>query len=128
MIGRLLERRGLCPQRIISSTAVRARTTAAAISEACGHTDKPELCPDLYLAGVEAYVENLTRLPGEVRTVMLVGHNPDVEDLVLALTGQHETMPTAALARIAIDIDRWADLRLKSPGRLLGTWRPKELA
>ena len=58
--------------------------------------------------------------------MMVVGHNPDVEDLVLALTGRNETMPTAALARIEIAIDRWSDLKPGSPGRLLGIWRPKE--
>ena len=46
----------------------------------------------------------LRELPGELATVVLVGHSPGVEDLVASLTGRREPMPTSALA--VIDFSR----------------------
>jgi phosphohistidine phosphatase len=58
---------------------------------------------------------------------MIVGHNPGLEDLVAKLTGEEHDMPTAALAQIALPIDRWRDLKLSTRGTLLALWRPTEL-
>ena len=63
-----------------------------------------------------------------VATVMIVGHNPGLEELVARLTGEPETLPTAALAQIALPIDRWSDLNTSTSGTLVGLWRPKELS
>lgn len=59
----------------------------------------------------------LQELPGEVATLVLVGHNPGVEDLVASLTGRTVSMPTSALAVIDLAgpwsaaADTTADLR-----------------
>ena len=58
---------------------------------------------------------------------MIVGHNPGLEQLIAHLTGEQEDLPTAALAQIALPIDRWRDLKKSTRGELLGFWRPKEL-
>ena len=62
----------------------------------------------------------------KAETVMIVGHNPGLEELVLQLTGERQDMPTAALARIVLPVDQWRDLKLSSRGTLLGLWRPKD--
>ena len=59
--------------------------------------------------------------------VMLVGHNPGLEDLLLAMTGETRRMPTAALACIALDIERWSEVR-ETGGQLEWLVKPKELA
>jgi phosphohistidine phosphatase SixA len=59
-------------------------------------------------------------------TVMIVGHNPGLEELVAQLTGEQQDLPTAALGEIGLPIDRWRDLKVSTRG-LLGLWRPKEL-
>ena len=56
---------------------------------------------------------------------MIVGHNPGLEELVAQLTGELEDLPTAALARIALPIDRWSDLDATTRGTLVGLWRPR---
>jgi phosphohistidine phosphatase len=61
------------------------------------------------------------------KTVMIVGHNPGLEELVVQLTGERQDLPTAALAQIVLPIDQWRDLKLSTRGTLLGHWRPKEL-
>jgi phosphohistidine phosphatase len=60
-------------------------------------------------------------------TVMIVGHNPGLEELVQQLTGERPDLPTAALAQIVLPIDQWRDLKLSTRGTLMGHWRPKEL-
>ena len=63
----------------------------------------------------------------KAETVMIVGHNPGLEELVAQLTGERQDLPTAALAQIVLPIHRWRDLTLSTRGTLLGHWRPKEL-
>ena len=50
-----------------------------------------------------------------------------IEDLVELLTGSYETLPTAALVHIVLDIDMWQDLPADLRGQLQGVWRPREL-
>ena len=59
--------------------------------------------------------------------VMVVGHNPGMEALVTHLTGRMETMPTAALAHVALPIEKWEELDYEVQGELLDLWRPKAL-
>jgi phosphohistidine phosphatase SixA len=57
---------------------------------------------------------------------MLVGHNPGFEGLVRALTGETHSMPTAALAVIDLQTDKWSEVNSAS-GNLRILIRPKEL-
>ena len=54
----------------------------------------------VYAGSARSLLGVLRELPGEVATVVLVGHNPGVEDLVASLTGRSVSMPTSALAVI----------------------------
>jgi phosphohistidine phosphatase len=58
----------------------------------------------VYAGSASALLGVLRELPGELATVVLVGHNPGVEDLVASLTGRRVPMPTSALA--VIDLSR----------------------
>ncbi|MEK6234299.1 MAG: hypothetical protein N2C14_06280, partial [Planctomycetales bacterium] len=63
----------------------------------------------------------------DVSPVLVVGHNPDMEELVCMLTGEQATFPTAALARIDLPIDSWSELVPETDGALIDLWRPREL-
>ena len=56
----------------------------------------------VYAGSARSLLGVLRELPAEVATVVLVGHNPGVEDLVAGLTGRRVSMPTAALAVIEL--------------------------
>lgn len=128
MMGRLILKEGLTPERIYSSTAVRARKTAEAVARTCRVRDRLELVENLYLAPAGTLLaEAQSRTPEPVERVLLVGHNPGMEDLVEALSGHRERFPTAALAVFELGIDAWADLGLGVETRLVKIWRPKEL-
>ena len=85
--------------------------------------------PALYLAGPDAYLRAIHALDdAPVDPLMLVGHNPDMEDLIVLLTGQAARMPTAALAVIALDVADWSQVRFDETAKLVNVWRPRELA
>ena len=128
-MGRLLVERDLVPERIVSSTAVRARTTAAlAASEFGGEREvEIETTGDLYHASPDAYIEVVEAMGGAEERLMVVGHNPGITSLVRHLTGEGEYMPTAALAAVELDIDEWSELGTARRGRLAGFWRPRAL-
>ena len=126
-MGNLLRKAGLTPDRIVSSTAVRAQSTARLAGEACGYEGGVVLSEALYLSGAQDYIDVLGQVPADVESVMIVGHNPTVEELVELLTGRDEAMPTAALAQVELPIDDWAELAPSTPGKLENLWRPRDL-
>ncbi len=127
-IGQLLADEGLTPDLIISSTARRARQTAEAVAEHSSYAEEVRFERDLYHGAPEDYFFVLRDLPDAYETVLLVGHNPGMEELLDLLAGEVERMPTAALARITLPIDRWRDLNDEIEGQLIQIWRPRELA
>ncbi len=126
-MGELVREYGLMPDVVISSDAVRARMTAEAMAEAARYAGEILLDQHLYLASPDDILSLLRRVRQNAETVMIVGHNPGLEELVEQLTGAWQDLPTAALAQIVLPIDRWRDLTLSTRGTLRGRWRPKEL-
>ena len=126
-MGWLLQKEELVPDIIMSSSAVRARDTTVRVAKSCYHKGQINYVDSLYLGGTEAYLDALKVLPNDFKIVLVVGHNPDIEELVMILTGQVERIPTAALARIDLTIEDWSTLSSKSNGRLVRIWKPKEL-
>jgi phosphohistidine phosphatase len=127
-IGQLLLEYGLVPDRIITSTAKRAHKTAGKVAKACGYAGEVEQAKRLYLASPPQIIEVLREVGDEHATVLVVAHNPGLEELVRQLTGQPEPMPTATLAQVAVEIGSWRSLSVPSGERLVQVWRPKELA
>ena len=126
-MGRFLVERDLVPERIVSSTAVRARTTAELAAGEFDPEVEIETTSDLYLASPDNYVDVVEAMGGAEERLMVVGHNPGITALVWHLTGDGEHMPTAALAAVELDIDDWPELGSARRGRLIGLWRPKAL-
>jgi len=126
-MGKLVREIGLTPDVIISSGAVRARLTAEAVAEAAGYARDIRFEEALYAASPADILSVLrTATTTTAGTVMIIGHNPGLEELVAHLTGEQPDLPTAALAQIALPIDRWRDLKGSTRGRLMGLWRPKD--
>jgi phosphohistidine phosphatase len=126
-MGRVLRDAGLQPDLIISSTAKRAKRTADKVAQHSGYAGVIELSRDLYLAGPEGYRRALRGLSDAYESVLVVGHNPGLEILFEALTGQDEMLPTAALAHVRIEIERWEEFDENARGKLVELWRPRLL-
>ena len=126
-MGELVREHGLIPDVVISSDAVRARLTAEAVAEAARYAGEILLDPHLYLACPADILSLLATVRENAGTVMIIGHNPGLEELVEQLTGERQDLPTAALAQIGLPIDQWRDLKRSTRGTLVGLWRPEEL-
>jgi len=118
LAGRI-ERLGIAPTLVLCSTAVRARETLDALAPTLGAGVEVYLDDGLYAAGVEELLIRLRRVPDSVTAVLLVGHNPGLQDLVLELCSDgdpdeldrvREKFPTCALATLTIADCSWAKL------------------
>lgn len=95
---------GFRPERILSSTALRARTTAADFAAVFGI--EVELDPDLYGAPAETLLR--TAAASGAATVMIVAHDPGMSVLAGRLSDDGIThMPTCAVATFTWDEDDW---------------------
>ena len=126
-MGRLIAAEDLVPDLIVSSTAVRARTTAALAAAEFDEEVEIETTRDLYGAYPDEYIDVAEDRGGEAERLMVVGHNPGITALVTRLSGAVEYMPTAALAVVELNIADWSELGRAEEGRLVGFWRPKAL-
>jgi phosphohistidine phosphatase len=127
-MGRLLVQQELVPDKIIASSAKRAAETAKLVAQAVSYEGEIRFTENLYLADSETYLELARRAGDEINTLMLVGHNPDLEDLVSDLSGNDERMPTAAIAVFRLSIASWNEFSLDTGCELVAVWRPKELS
>ena len=129
-LGAHLRERGLVPDRVLCSPAERTRQTAARA------LDQPvELRPELYPGEPAALLAALSGLGDEVSCAMLIGHNPGLEELAVALcaTGRPRALrrlrkgfKTGALAEIELDVPGWRQVA-PGGGRLVRFTRPKDL-
>ena len=100
-----------------------------------GRTLAPALDRRVYLASSATLLDVVRDLPADAARVLLVGHNPGLEDLVLMLVpaGQNdlrdiaeEKYPTATIAEMALDVDDWAAAGAGG-ARLTRFVRPRDL-
>ena len=126
-MGNHLREQGLIPDLVLHSSALRASETARATARSAQCDASPVAVEDLYLAAPQAYLDLLHGQDDANATIMVIGHNPGIADLVEQLTGQPDAMPTAAIAHIQLAIDSWADLATNSSASLVALWRPRDL-
>jgi phosphohistidine phosphatase len=126
-MGAFIAARGLLPEWVVASTAARVRQTVEGLIEPVDWRGEVHLSPRLYAAAPADILAVLQDVPDRVERVMVVGHNPGLEDLVRGLTTCAVTMPTAALAVIDGAWDRWGGLSLNGRAELVDLFKPKEL-
>ena len=126
VVGKFMRRQKPQPQLILCSPAERARQTIALVSEAAEFKAELRYDERIYEASVARLIAVVSEIDEKAETALVVGHNPGMEELLESLTGEVRHMPTAALAHITLDIDRWTDVREQS-GELVRLVRPKDL-
>jgi phosphohistidine phosphatase len=125
-MGQHLRERSIAPELVLCSSAARARETL----ERSGLTGRIE--PDLYAAGAAALLARLQEIPRDVRSVMLIGHNPGLQQLALILVRDGPSVseleakfPTGALATLAFQ-GGW-DALDRGRAELIDFIRPRDL-
>jgi len=133
-MGRHLAARGFAPQRTVCSTAIRARETLEHLVRGLGGDLPSALDRDLYLASGAEIATLVRRVPDDVTSLLLVGHNPGMAELAagLARGGDPECLaalrakfPTCALAELRFDTERWR--QLSGGGELVSYRTPKSI-
>ncbi len=115
------------PDLIITSSALRARSTSELAVETGGWQCPLEVEPRLYGAHASTVLELVQALSDSLASVMLVGHEPTCSASVGLLSGLGNIrFPTAAMARIDFDVDSWERIRAES-GQLIWLLPPKIL-
>jgi phosphohistidine phosphatase len=80
----------------------------------------------LYLAEPAAYLAAAREHGGAAQSLLLVGHNPGLESLVTALTGERLSLPTAALVECTLDVETWSDVTEDTSAELTAVSYPRD--
>ena len=126
-MGRLLREEDLLPDLIVSSSAKRCRKTTEHVIHASGYRGETRFCGELYEADAARLRDFLSGLDGETARVLLIAHNPGMEELLEPLVGEYTPLTTAALAKLELPIDAWSELNAETRGTLAKVWQPREL-
>lgn len=119
LMGGILRARGLVPDRIVSSPARRARKTAKLIAREIGYdAEAIDLRDGIYMDGVPALLALVQSLDDAWQRVYLIGHNPDLTELVNRLADENiDNLPTCGIASIEFEVDSWVHI-MAGAGRL----------
>ncbi len=125
-IGVEMAERGYIPDYILSSSAKRAAETIRLAAESGEFDTEIEFERGIYGAGQNSLFYFIGQIPDTYQRAMLIGHNPGFEQLVEFLTGTYKRMPTAALAVVRFEAERWVDAA-EGSGELTDYIIPKDL-
>lgn len=123
LVAQFLRQEGLIPDLILCSTARRTRETLARLQAVLGDDHPALIEPDLYLAAADTLFDRLRKVGEDANSVLLIGHNPGLEDLAATLIEPRATpleeklaakFPTAGFAVIRVPAARWRDLKRQS--------------
>jgi len=125
-MAKLLKKKGLVPDHILSSTAVRAKDSAELMAEKLDYKGQIEFFEELYMAEPEVYLNFSSQVKDEVNTLLLVGHNPGLEGLAMLLSDNITSLPTGSIAKINIPIESWKQLDASTDGQIHHVWVPED--
>lgn len=132
-IGRYLRDEGLAFDFVIASPAVRVIETLDHLATGLGSALAPSWERRIYLASSATLLDIVAALPADADRVLMVGHNPGLEDLILQLAAEselrtlvEEKFPTAALAELSTQASGWDEVAT-APATLSRYVRPRDL-
>lgn len=102
------------PQAILTSSALRAGETAAIFADVLGLKSQLTVNDILYSASQQVYLQAIQQVHESLDSVMVVGHNPVLEDLLVLLSSRspfHCKMPTCGLAVVHFHVSLWSEIR-----------------
>lgn len=140
LMGKHIIEHGIRWQRVLASPAVRVTETIDLSTRASSRPVAIDWDRRIYLASSASLLDVLREQDGEdgksPASILIVGHNPSLEDLIFDLVPDdgssplrdvvEEKFPTAAYAVLELDVERWADIEDNS-ARLVHLARPRDL-
>lgn len=133
-VGEHMRREGMSFDHVVASPAARVVDTLEGLTEGYGKALKPVWERRIYLASCVTLLDVVHEAPTDAQSMLLVGHNPGLEDLVLMLVPDdgdarrdslEDKFPTASIAVLEFD-GEWSDLKQRG-ARLARFTRPRDL-
>ncbi len=137
-IGQFLKEENCVPELVLCSTALRTRQTLDLVVPQLGAAPVTRLLPELYLARWLTIVNLVRQVRERAETLMIVGHNPGLEECAKKLARPpgdtkarklHQLLqseyPTAAVAVFEFDVDVWSAVE-RGEGELQNFVRPRD--
>ncbi|MCA1574451.1 MAG: histidine phosphatase family protein [Acidobacteria bacterium] len=126
LVGKFIARQNVTIDLVISSPAVRARQTIDLVLRAARRSPELRFDQRVYEASPTRLLEITSQIEDDRKSVLLVGHNPGMEELLALLVGAEQHMPTASLAKVLLSSKKW-DKILAEKGVLESFVKAKEL-
>ncbi|MDP9302547.1 MAG: histidine phosphatase family protein, partial [Actinomycetota bacterium] len=128
-----LDAEGIRPELVLCSSALRTRETLGRILPGLGPELTVRIEPSVYSFDADALFHRVQEVPADVGSLMLVGHNPAMQELASLLAADGDRLdelrkgfPTAALAELDVPVGSWGELAPGS-GRLERFIVPRDL-
>ena len=129
IMGDYLKNKKLTPDLIISSTAKRAKDTSELVAEHCGYNKDIQSSKLLYGTTTQDYLTTIGGISNKYHRVLLIGHNPILEEVLEAVTGEQVRMKTCSLVHISLPIKFWKEVKddTNTKGKLIDVVKVKKL-
>ncbi|MDK9696720.1 MAG: histidine phosphatase family protein [Siculibacillus sp.] len=133
VMGSHLAAHGLAPDRILCSSARRARETLAALLPHLDEEVDVRLTRDLYFAGEDRMIDQIRAHGGNASTLLVIGHNPGIQETALAFLTETASpvteaiaakFPTTGLAIVDFPAAKWVDIEPRT-GRAVAFLKPR---
>jgi len=125
-IGRYLRAKEIVPDLVLSSTAVRARETIEIVVKTAKWRTEVRYDERIYEAGAMRLLAIVSQIENDRKTVLVVGHNPGMEEFLQLLSGKIEQIPTGGLAKLVLKTSKWLAV-LDKKASLEWLIRPREV-
>ncbi len=127
MMGKLLNKRGLRADLMISSPAKRARSTAKKIAAEIGYDEKDIMLNDkLYMAGISDFIDVISEVKEKTSSLFIFSHNYGITDFANYLSGENiDNIPTCGIVKVDLETDSWNKIK-KGKGKLVFFEYPKK--
>ncbi len=127
LMGKVLSDKRIYPDLIVSSSALRARTTAIEIAKQINYTqDRIQYEASLYACDVQTIISIIQDVSQNVNVLFVVGHNPELTECVNMICGVNiENIPTCGVSAMRLHHDNWKSLGAHS-AQLLFLDTPKQ--
>jgi phosphohistidine phosphatase len=111
--GREIHEAAGMPDLLVTSNAIRALQTGDLAAEAMKYAGERRVVPDVYGATENELIEVIQAFPDEFSSIVLVGHNPGMEELANSFSGKREQghLPTAGWVVVEMSSDAWKDAK-----------------
>ena len=125
-VGSFLKREQFMADVVLSSSALRALETVESVLQAMEISLDVRSDQRIYDGGSLLLLEVLAEVEDDLKTTLLVGHNPVLEDLVQHLTGESVHLSPGTLAHVELAAEKWSEVHVGT-NKLRSVVRPKEL-